>query len=108
VNPYFNITAPTTVNAPAYVPGIGRNSFRGPCYFDTDMSVAKQINFESFHHHEMLRFQANAYNVFNKLQLQPLTNGNANPGANIQSSTFGEAAGADSGRVLEFTARINF
>jgi hypothetical protein len=96
------------VNAPAYVPGIGRNSFRGPCFFGTDMSVAKQIGFETLHHHELLRIQANAYNVFNKLQLQPITNGNANPGANIQSSTFGEAQGGDAGRVIEFTARIQF
>jgi hypothetical protein len=50
----------------------------------------------------------NAYNIFNILQLQPITNGNANPGANIQSATFGEAQGADAGRVVEFSARIQF
>ena len=55
-----------------------------------------------------LRFQVNAFNLFNVLQLQPITNGNANPGANIQSATFGQAQGADAGRVLEFVARIQF
>ncbi len=105
---YFNITPPTAVNAPAYVPGIGRNSFRGPCYFDTDMSVAKEINLDSFDRHTLIRFQMNAYNIFNILQLQPITNGNANPGANIQSATFGQAQGADAGRVIEFDARIQF
>jgi hypothetical protein len=56
----------------------------------------------------VLRIQANMYNPFNILQLQPITNGNANPGANIQSATFGQAQGADAGRVLEFVARIQF
>lgn len=56
----------------------------------------------------LLSLQVNAYNIFNILQLQPITNGNANPGANIQSATFGEAQGADAGRVIEFVARIQF
>jgi len=105
---YFDTTPPTSENAPNYVPGIGRNSFRGPCFFDTDLSFAKQITLDRFDHHSVLRFQVNAFNLFNVLQLQPITNGNANPGANIQSATFGQAQGADAGRVLEFVARIQF
>jgi hypothetical protein len=105
---YFDTTPPTSENRPNYVPGIGRNSFRGPCFFDTDMSFAKQITLDRFDHHSVLRFQVNAFNIFNVLQLQPITNGNANPGANIQSATFGYAQGADAGRVVEFLARIQF
>ncbi len=105
---YFEISEPTSESNPVYVPGIGRNSFRGPCFFDTDMSFAKQIALDRFDHHSLLRFQVNAYNIFNVLQLQPITNGNANPGANIQSATFGYAQGADAGRVIEFIARIQF
>jgi len=105
---YFEISEPTTESHPVYVPGIGRNSFRGPCFFNTDMSFAKQIALDHFDHHTVLRFQVNAFNLFNILQLQPITNGNANPGANIQSATFGEAQGADAGRVIEFVARIQF
>ena len=105
---YFNTTPPTSENAPNYMPGIGRNSFRGPCFFNTDMSFAKQITLDRFDRHSLLRFQVNAFNIFNILQLQPITNGNANPGANIQSATFGEAQGADAGRVIEFMARIQF
>jgi hypothetical protein len=37
------------------------------------------------------RFQANFYNIFNKLQLLPVTNGNANAAANIQNQFFGIA-----------------
>jgi hypothetical protein len=105
---YFDTTSPTSENAPSYVPGIGRNSFRGPCFFDTDMSFAKQITFDRFDHHSVLRFQANLFNIFNVPQLQPITNGNGNPGANIQSATFGESQGSDAGRVIEFVARLQF
>jgi hypothetical protein len=48
------------------------------------------------------------YNPFNILQLQPITNGNGNPGANINNQYFGYAQGADAGRVIEFIARIQF
>ena len=103
---YFNINSPKTNGA--YVPGIGRNSFAGPCYADVDMSFAKETGFSALDHTMMLRFQANAYNVFNMLQLQPLTNGNSNQGANIQSQYFGYAQGADAGRVIEFLVRLQF
>jgi hypothetical protein len=103
---YFNTTPPTSVNAPLYVPGIGRNSFRGPCYFDTDMSFAKEVTLDRFDHHTLLRVQVNAYNIFNITQLQPITFNSG--GSNIQSATFGYAQGADAGRVLELTARIQF
>ena len=109
---YFNIKLPVDAQGntikSAYSPGIGRNSFRGPCYLDVDMSVAKEFKFEGFGHNSLLRFQANAFNVFNILSLQPITNGNANAGANITSSSFGEAQGANAGRVIEFLARFQF
>jgi hypothetical protein len=103
---YFDITSPS--NTATYVPGIGRNSFNGPCYFDTDISMSREARFESLGHHATVKFQANFFNAFNKLQLQPITNGNANPGANIQNSTFGYAQGADAGRQIEFITRIQF
>lgn len=91
-----------------YKPGIGRNSFRGPCYQDVDMSFAKEASHDFGDHHTLLRFQANMYNIFNILQLQPLTNGNANGGANINNQYFGYSQAADAGRVIEFLARIQF
>ena len=72
------------------------------------MSFSKEVALDRFDHHSLLRFQVNAFNLFNILQLQPITNGNANPGANIQSATFGQAQGADAGRVVEFVARFQF
>jgi hypothetical protein len=103
---YFDTTPPA--NSHAYVPGIGRNSFRGPCYQDLDMSVAKQFAHDFGEHHTLLRLQMNVLNVFNLLQLQPITNGNSNNGANINNQYFGYAQGADSGRVVELQGRIQF
>jgi hypothetical protein len=72
------------------------------------MSVAKEFTFDPFDHHTLFRFQANFYNAFNKLQLLPITNGNANNGANIQNQFFGFAQGAGAGRQIEFLARLQF
>jgi hypothetical protein len=102
---YFSTSLPPNFN---YTPGIGRNSFQGPCYFDVDMSAAKEFAFDALDHHTLLRFQANFYNMFNKLQLLPITNGNANPAANIQNQFFGFAQGAAAGRQIEFVARFQF
>jgi hypothetical protein len=96
---YFNI-------ATAGPPGIGRNSFRGACYFDTDMSFAKEQHFKFFGRENVFRFQANMYNIFNKLNLQPITFGTNE--AVIEAPEFGKAPGADAGRVIEFSARIQF
>jgi hypothetical protein len=109
---YFNVKLPLDAKgntiASAYSPGIGRNSFRGPCYLSVDMSAAKEVKYELGGHTTILRFQANAINAFNLLSLNPITNGNANDGANITSATFGRAQGANAGRVIEFLARFQF
>jgi hypothetical protein len=109
---YFNVKLPLDAKgntiASAYSPGIGRNSFRGPCYLSVDMSAAKEVKYELRGHTTILRFQANAINAFNLLSLNPITNGNANDGANITSATFGRAQGANAGRVIEFLARFQF
>ena len=107
---HFNITKPVIPPGQNYVytPGIGRNSFTGPCYRDLDISLAKQVSFEGMGHHADMRFQANFFNAFNLLNLSPITNGNASPAANITDSNFGKAVGADAGRQIEFLVRLNF
>ena len=101
---YYSIASPAA-NVP-YIPVVGRNSLAGPCYRDIDFSVGKQVQFTGFEHTATLRFQANMYNAFNLLQLNPITNEGF--GTNIQDQNFGRSGGADAGRVIEFSARLNF
>ncbi|HEY0795726.1 MAG TPA: hypothetical protein VGD64_08080, partial [Acidisarcina sp.] len=87
-------------------PGIGRNSFRGPCYQDLDVSVAKQFAFHTMDHDTLLRLQANFFNAFNHLNLQPLQNYQST--TSIGNGQFGLSPGGDSGRVVELSARFEF
>jgi hypothetical protein len=113
------------LNAPAgqtYRPGIGRNSFQGPCYKDTDMSFAREQKFTVRDHTITARFQANLFNIFNQDDLLPFQNGNAGGPAQIvdaqpdkvvggttrATSSYGKPTGTDAGRVVEFFAHIQF
>lgn len=88
-------------------PGIGRNSFRGPNYRDVDLSIAKRFGMpRAFGETSNLEIKANFFNVFNILNLQSF--GFASSSTQITSSTFGRAAGALSGRVIEFQGRFTF
>jgi hypothetical protein len=107
----FIITVPVLAPGQNYIykPGIGRNSFNGPCYRDIDVSLGKQVEFSTYgDQHAVLRFQANVFNAFNLLQLSPITNGNAGGGANITDANFGKATNVDAGRVIELSMRLNF
>ncbi|HYJ46566.1 MAG TPA: hypothetical protein VEV81_08115, partial [Pyrinomonadaceae bacterium] len=89
------------------LPGIGRNSFRGPNYRDVDLSLAKRFGVPSFMGEgTFFEFKANFFNVFNILNLQPF-------GFNTSSTTvtdpnFGRATGGLSGRVVEIQGRFSF
>jgi hypothetical protein len=87
-------------------PGIGRNSFNGPCYMDTDLSAAKVQPFSVAGHEASVRFQANFYNAFNKTNLAPILFGTQN--ATIENSLFGLSPAADAGRVIDFFVRVDF
>lgn len=104
---YFTITTPTggPVTAP---PGIGRNTWRGPGFVSTDISVGKSTSLSAAHLGEAakLEIRANFYNIFNKLNLQPI--GFGSPGATIESPNFGLSPGGMSGRVVELLARFSF
>jgi hypothetical protein len=70
------------------------------------MSLAKEFAHDFGDRHTLLRFQANMYNAFNTLQLQPI--GNNTGGSNIASAYFGYSQAADEGRVIELLARFQF
>ncbi len=104
---YFLITNPSPgpVTTP---PGIGRNSWRGPGFFSTDMAIAKTTSLSGLHMGEAakLDLRANFYNIFNQLNLQPLAFGSAN--TTIENQDFGLSPGGLSGRVVELLARFSF
>jgi hypothetical protein len=82
-------------------PGVGRNSFNGPCYHDLDMSFAKQATFSIHDHPTLFRFQANFFNILNLTNLQPIGFGsiealvstNSGPGTHVINPLFGLSPG---------------
>lgn len=90
-------------------PGVGRNSQRGPNYFSVDMTLLKRFTFPSlplFGENAGIEFRANAYNLFNRLNLAPFQANDDN--TQIQHVDFGRAIRALSGRVAEFQVRFSF
>ncbi|MFN7998553.1 MAG: TonB-dependent receptor [Bryobacteraceae bacterium] len=97
---YFDITT-------AGPPGIGRNSFRGPRYFATDLSAAKQFRLPLLGEAALIEVRANLYNVFNTLNLTPF--GFFDPGVFADNPQFGRATQPGlAGRVVEFQGRLSF
>ena len=91
----------TTSNGP---PGISRNSFRGPHYFATDLSIIKQFKVRET---VTVDVRANLYNLFNNLNLTPF--GFFDPGIFADSPQFGRATQPGlAGRVVEFQGRFSF
>ena len=103
-------------------PGIGRNSFRGPRYFNIDMSLVKQTRLPGFLGEAAnLELRANFFNVFNILNLSSFAFGSDavtigffdprgpnEPGVLTNNPRFGIATGGLSGRVVELQARFRF
>jgi carboxypeptidase family protein len=99
-------------------PGIGRNSFRGPSYFDVDFSLVKETRLPKIlGEGSNLELRANFFNVFNNLNLEtfgfnsdPTRIGRFDAGANRldNNTVFGKAAKGLAGRVVELQARFRF
>jgi hypothetical protein len=89
------------------LPGIGRNSFRGPRYFDVDMSASKKFGLgRILGEGRYFEVKANFFNIFNLLNLQPF-NFNS-PSTQVQNSLFGRAERGLAGRVVEIQGRLSF
>jgi hypothetical protein len=87
-------------------PGIGRNSFRGPRFFQTDLSFAKNTHLPWFKETSNLELRANFFNIFNQLNLTPLNFDD--PGTQVGNPLFGTANAGLAGRVVELQARFSF
>jgi hypothetical protein len=116
---YFTLATTSTPNV-VPLPGIGRNSFRGPRFSQFDFSLMKDFglpNMRFLGDGSHIELRMNLFNAFNKLNLQPFifgsgstvvsygTNGAGVPVANPQ---FGLATGGLAGRVVELEGRIRF
>lgn len=99
--------------APGGLGNYSRNAFRGPMYFNTDMSILKKFKFRE---HAAFTFGANFYNILNHPNFLP-------PNPNLSSSTFGQLqftatppsspygnfqGAAVSGRIIQSVLKLEF
>lgn len=106
-------------------PGIARNSFRGPRYSSIDATLGKAFGLPHIPilgENAKLDFRANFYNLFNQLNLTPLSTQNigtivvtpasgGNPASQVVTSpngTFGVATSALGARIIEGQVRFSF
>ena len=85
-------------------PGIGRNAFTGPRYFDIDATLSKSFGFPKMRvlgENAKLEFRANFFNLFNKLNLTSIQ-------TDLNDPHFGEAQNALGSRTIEMQARFSF
>ena len=89
--------------APGTLGNLGRNSFVGPGYVNTDFSAAKKTHIPWFAGAEgaQLEFRAEFFNVFNKVNLTGVN-------SDIAGGGFGFANGAFPARDIQFGLRIEF
>lgn len=101
------------------IPGVGRNSFRGPRFSSLDFSAAKTFGLPTvpfLGENAKIELRANFYNALNKLNLAPFTFGSTsttvsysnNNGVPVPNPLFGTASTGLAGRVVELQARISF
>lgn len=115
---YF--TVPSFTQGPAFpatgprppVPGVGRNTFRGPRYFDIDMTLGKSFGLPAMKvlgEGAKINFRASFFNIFNKLNLNPQSiSRNISFDGTASNPNFGQTQGALGGRTIELQARFSF
>ncbi len=97
VNEFLNPAA-FAVNTPGTFGNSGRNVFTGPGYATTDLSLEKSFRLaERF----AVQFRAEAFNAFNRPNLQ-------NPVNTVGSPTFMEINSAFDPRILQFALRLKW
>ena len=92
------------------VPGVHRNMFTGPGYFDVDATLSKSFGLPTMKvigENGKIEFRANFYNLFNKLNLNGSCAFNGIQ-CDITNSHFGESQSALGSRTIELQARFSF
>lgn len=91
-------------------PGVARNSFTGPGYFDVDATLSKSFGLPSMKiigEGAKIEFRANFYNLFNKLNLKGTCEFNGVQ-CDINNKFFGQSQSALGARTIEMQARFSF
>jgi hypothetical protein len=100
---FFDVSAPGT----GELPGVGRNSFRGPNYRNIDLTLGKRFGLGGLlNEGAAFEVKANVFNVFNILNLQPF--GFNTSSTIVTDARFGRATAGLSGRVIEIQGRFSF
>ena len=117
----------TNADAPPPLPGVARNSFRGPRYSSIDATLGKAFGLPHLPvlgENAKIEIRGNFYNLFNQLNFTPLGPQNigtiqltTGPGGVVTKETVtgangsfasGTNGGALGGRVIEIEARFSF
>jgi hypothetical protein len=77
---------------------LGRNTYRGPGFAQVDLSLSKNF---AFTEHRFLQFRVNAYNAFNRVNLN-------NPVVDLNNSNFGRSTAQQTPRAVEGVLRFTF
>jgi hypothetical protein len=92
-------------------PGIKRNSFTGPGYFDVDATLGKAFGLPKLPvlgENAKMEIRANFYNLFNKVNLGGGCNQWTGVICDINNANFGQSAAALASRTIEMQARFSF
>jgi hypothetical protein len=111
---YFTIPNYSGTGFPP-APGVGRNSLRGPNYLDTDATIQKSFGLPKlpiFGEGARLTIRGDLFNIFNKLNLTPLSANSVDQQISFNGTTsnsqFGQAQSALGARVVTLQARFEF
>jgi Carboxypeptidase regulatory-like domain len=118
---YFGLPSLPVTGIPP-LPGVQRNSFRGPRYHDFDFAFQKAFGLPSMKflgENSQVTIRADFWNMFNTLNLSPISGPQHLGNLTLDSSTdqitsvntdpsFGRASGALGARVVEFQFRFQF
>jgi hypothetical protein len=88
--------------APGVQGNLGRNTFRGPRYFNVDFALIRSVTLPAVGGRRGdVQLRLETFNLFNTTNLLP-------PQSNITSGQFGRSTDALPGRIVQIGARVSF
>ena len=108
---YFTVPTFPALGIPP-PPGVGRNTLRGPGYFNVDAAIQKSFGLPHIRYlgeGARLELRGDLFNIFNKLNINPGSISNAISYDGVTSNPqFGQAQSALSGRIVNLQVRFSF